>query len=148
MNKNSKKVALKFATFAALFGVMSFFMDMMEENEEQITYSVTLESLALGNGETDGENGGGNGGGGADGGTTGGGNGGDTTEGEVTLWTRNDQDCVYKITGKANAEVKFLGITIKLNAEGEAEYVYSGGKTHCIAGGNEQCRARYCPTSN
>ena len=83
MNKNSKKVALKFATFAALFGVMSFFMDMMEENEEQITYSVTLQDLALGNGETNGENGGTVGSGGADGesdgGTTGGGGNGNST---------------------------------------------------------------------
>ena len=71
MNKNSKKVALKFATFAALFGVMSFFMEKMEQTEEQTTYSVTLESLALGNGETDGENGG-TGGGGADGESDGG----------------------------------------------------------------------------
>ena len=30
-------------------------MDMMEETEEQTTYSLTLENLALGNGETDGE---------------------------------------------------------------------------------------------
>ena len=67
MTKSNKKVALKAATFAALFGVMSFFMDMMEENEEQITYSVTLQDLALGNGETNGENGGTVGSGGADG---------------------------------------------------------------------------------
>lgn len=33
-------------------------MEMMEENEEQTTYSITLENLALGNGEADGENGG------------------------------------------------------------------------------------------
>ena len=35
----------------------------MEETEEQTTYSVTLENLALGNGETNGETGGGTGGG-------------------------------------------------------------------------------------
>ena len=35
--------------------------------EKQTTYSVTLESLVLGNGETNGENGGSVGGGGADG---------------------------------------------------------------------------------
>ena len=70
MNKNSKKVALKCATFAALFGLMSFFMDMMEQTEEQTTYSITLQDLALGNGETNGEtgeNGGNGGGGGTDG---------------------------------------------------------------------------------
>ena len=38
--QNSKKVALQFATFAALFGLMSFFMQMMEETEEQTTYSI------------------------------------------------------------------------------------------------------------
>ena len=38
-------------------------------SEEQTTYSVTLESLALGNGETDGENGGGGTDGEAGGGT-------------------------------------------------------------------------------
>ena len=46
MINQNKKVALKFATFAALFWIMSFFMEMMEETEEQTTYSVTLESLA------------------------------------------------------------------------------------------------------
>ena len=66
MTNLNKRVALQCATFAALFGLMSFFMDMMEETEEQTTYSVTLEDLALGNGETNGENGG-SVGGGADG---------------------------------------------------------------------------------
>ena len=55
MKNRNKKVALKFATFAALFGVMSFFMEMMEETEEHATYSLMLENLALGNGEADGE---------------------------------------------------------------------------------------------
>ena len=64
MKNRNKRVALKFATFAALFGLMTFFMEMMEETEEQVTYSITLEDLALGNGEADGEN---TGGGGADG---------------------------------------------------------------------------------
>ena len=52
----NKRVALQFATFAAIFGLMCFFMDMMEETEEQTTYSVTLENLASANIETDGEN--------------------------------------------------------------------------------------------
>ena len=59
MTDQNKKVALQVVTFAAIFGLMCLFMDMMEETEEQITYSVTLERLALGNGEADGENGGG-----------------------------------------------------------------------------------------
>ena len=52
MNKLNKRVALQCATFAAIFGLMCLFMDMMEETEEQTTYSVTLESLAHANGET------------------------------------------------------------------------------------------------
>ena len=127
---------------AVLFGAVEL-THQLTKTEEQTTYSVTLEDLALGNGETNGENGD-TGEGGADGETDGGTTGG-TTGGEVTLWCRRDEDCVYKITGKANADVKFLGITIKLNADGKAEYKYGGGKTHCIAGGNEQCTARYCP---
>ena len=55
MTNSTKKVALQVATFVAIFGLMSLFMQMMEENEEQTTYSVTLESLAHANGETDGE---------------------------------------------------------------------------------------------
>ena len=58
MEKQNKKVALQFATFAALFGVMTFFMEMMEETEEQVTYSITLQDLANANVETDGEAGG------------------------------------------------------------------------------------------
>ena len=50
---------------------MNLFMEMMEETEEQVTYSITLESLAIGNGETNGEN---IGGGGTDGETGRGGN--------------------------------------------------------------------------
>ena len=73
MKKQSKKVALQCATFAALFGLMSFFMDMMEETEKQTTYSVTLEDLALGQSETNGEAGGGGSDGEADGDGTGGG---------------------------------------------------------------------------
>ena len=55
----NKKLALQVATFAALFGLMTFFMDMMEETEKQVTYSVTLESLLHAQSETNGENGGG-----------------------------------------------------------------------------------------
>ena len=50
---------------------MTFFMDMMEETEEQTTYSVTLESLAHGQSETNGETGGGTDGETGGGGTTG-----------------------------------------------------------------------------
>ena len=68
--------------------------------------------------------------------------------GEV-LWSREDEDCEYYITGKAGSEVTFtiLGMTITLTigADGTATYVYGSGKTHCISGGQEQCTARYCP---
>ena len=56
MKYSNKRVALQCATFAAIFGLMCFFMDMMEETEEQTTYSITLENLAQGNSEADGEN--------------------------------------------------------------------------------------------
>ena len=59
MENRKKRVALQCATFAALFGLMCLFMDMMEETKEQTTYSIMLEDLALGSGETNGENGGG-----------------------------------------------------------------------------------------
>ena len=61
-------------------------MEMMEETEEQATYSITLENLIHaqsetngGGGGTDGETGGGTGGGGTTGGTTGGGGTGGTS---------------------------------------------------------------------
>ena len=58
MKKQSKKVALQFATFAAIFGLMDLFIEMNKKTEERVTYSITLENLALGNGETNGETGG------------------------------------------------------------------------------------------
>ena len=58
MKHSNKRVVLQCATFAAIFGLMCLFMDMMEETEEQTTYSITLQDLANANGETDGEAGG------------------------------------------------------------------------------------------
>ena len=55
MKNRNKRVALQIATFAALFGLMTFFMPMMEETEEQVTYSITLQDLANANIEADGE---------------------------------------------------------------------------------------------
>ena len=60
---------LQIAVFVTTFLLMDLFIQMNEKTEEQTTYSVTLENLALGNGETDGETGGT--GGGADGETGG-----------------------------------------------------------------------------
>lgn len=67
-----------------------------------------------------------------------------------TLWHRDDQDCVYTVTGKAGGtiKVKIVGIGIvnlTLGADGSASYTYPGGKTICTAGGNQQCESRYCP---
>ena len=98
MKYQNKRVALKFATFAAIFGLMCLFMDMMEENEQQTTYSVTLEDLALGNGETNGESGGA-GGGGADGES-----GGETTGGGGTTIRNGYNDII--ITRISQKEVK------------------------------------------
>ena len=55
MINSTKKVALQVATFAAIFGLMCLFMDMMEKTEEQTTYSITLQDLANANVEADGE---------------------------------------------------------------------------------------------
>ena len=99
MEKQNKKVALKFATFAALFGLMSLFMEMMEKNEEQTTYSITLEDLANGQSETNGETGEGGSDGEAGGGDTdeetgGGTGGGGTTGGGCTC--ENNPGTYYK----------------------------------------------------
>ena len=56
-------------------------MDMMEETEEQTTYSLTLENLLHAQSETNGETGGGTDGGGSTDGETGGGTGGGGTTG-------------------------------------------------------------------
>ena len=126
MKYSNKKVALKFATFAALFGVMSFFMDMMEENEEQTTYSVTLEDLALGNGETNGETGG-SGGGGADGETGGGGT---TTGGGNGNSTPSGNGASTKYEHKAEKDVTITrrvnGELVSFTCDSSAYTVYEG----------------------
>jgi len=65
------------------------------------------------------------------------------------LWERIDEDCTYTFYGKAGSTVSFTigGKTIFLTvgANGYVSYVYGGGKTRCVSGGNEQCTARYCP---
>ena len=55
MRNFKKQRVLKFVAVLAIFGLMELFVQMNEETEEQTTYSVTLENLAHGNGETDGE---------------------------------------------------------------------------------------------
>jgi len=89
-----------------------------------------------------------NGGGTTGGGSTGGDctcDGGGSTDGGGG-WCRTDSDCVYTITGKAGADVYILGMYIgKIDAKGKLIYEVKDGKTHCTAGGKEQCEARYCP---
>ena len=107
MKNRNKRVALQIATFAALFGLMTFFMQMMEETEEQVTYSITLQDLALGNGEADGEN---TGGGGADGesGETGGGGttGGGSTDSGTGGGNAGAVECDLCVV-KRNGKVKY-----------------------------------------
>ena len=124
MKNQNKRVALKFATFAALFGVMSFFMDMMEENEEQTTYSVTLESLLHAQSETNGEAGGGgstNGEAGGDPGTTGetgGGTDEGTTGGQSVTVVKCDL-CVVKRKEKVKFSCKsYIGSTCSTSKYG------------------------------
>ena len=63
--KINKKIVSHFLGLAVLFGAVEV-THQLTKTEKQTTYSVTLESLVLGNGETNGENGG-SVGGGADG---------------------------------------------------------------------------------
>ena len=152
MKKQNKKVALKFATFAALFGVMSFFMDMMEENEEQTTYSVTLESLALGNGETDGENGGGG---------TDGEDGGGTGTSSDACYEKKNTRCTATTTttwttwGTVSGDLgasSLSSLLAKLNISASAAVKYThtktvntiGFKRHCLVGGFDDCTPFDC----
>jgi len=65
------------------------------------------------------------------------------------LWKRIDEDCTYTFYGKAGSIVSFTigdhSVSLTIGAEGYVSYTYSGGKTRCVSGGNEQCTARYCP---
>ena len=76
MRNFKKQRVLKFVAVLAIFVLTDLFIEMKKKTGEQVTtYSVTLENLALGNGETDGENGGG-----ADGDSDGGNNSGNNNE--------------------------------------------------------------------
>ena len=75
-------------------------MDMMEETEEQTTYSITLENLAQANIEADGENGGG----GSDG-ENGGGTGGQPEEKE----TASDERCPERYDISYNVTLTTIG---------------------------------------
>ena len=80
-------------------------MDMMEETEEQTTYSVTLEDLALGNGETNGENGG-----------TGG-----TTDGESSPPPPPPTQKLKKVSCYCPSPVDKSGSTFKCSDDGKLE---------------------------
>lgn len=67
------------------------------------------------------------------------------------IYFRVDEDCSYTIKAAVGSTVKILigGVeigTIKIGGNGQAEYIYSKGATHCYADGNEMCIQRYCPT--
>ena len=154
MKNQNKRVALQCATFAAIFGLMCFFMDMMEETEEQTTYSITLEDLALGNGETNGENGGAGGGG---------------TDGE-TGGTSGDSDSIYEVkTTKCTAvtttrwttwgtvsgdlgssSLAHLLANFGISASAAVQYTHSrevttkGFKRDCLIGGSSNCTSFDC----
>ena len=69
---------------------------------------------------------------------------GESGGGTPILWERIDSDCSHYFYGKANSKISVkingVGVTIQIGAEGYAIYIYGDGKTHCIAGGNEQCK--------
>ena len=131
MKYSNKRVALQCATFAAIFGLMCLFMDMMEETEEQVTYSVTLENLALGNGETNGETGGGN----TDGETGGGGQESYTHPNHIT----DIDDCKYQCL---KIVVVCCGIEIKYTEEVAGQLI----ECHYSQGFN--CNASSCTNKN
>ena len=143
---------LQIAIFAAFFGVMSHFMEMMEETEEQVTYSITLESLLHAQNETNGENGGGGadgeagGGAGSDGeaggqpggeGTNGGGSGQEsyTHPNHIT----DIDDCKYQCV---KIVIICCGIEIKYTEEVAGQLV----ECHYSQGFN--CNASSCTNKN
>ena len=111
MTDQNKKVALQFATFAALFGLMSFFMEMMEETEEQVTYSITLEDLLHAQTETNGEAGGS----GTDGEAGGDGTGGQPEQKE----TASDERCPVRYDISYNVTLTTTG-SLNGSVSGEA----------------------------
>lgn len=71
---------------------------------------------------------------------------------ETALWIRTDGDCKYETTGKAFSTVTInvasVGIfSVRVDASGHASYIAHDAKTDCMAGGKQQCQARYCPVA-
>ena len=138
--KINKKTVSHFLGLAVLFGAVEL-THQLTKTEEQVTYSVTLESLALGNGETDGENGGGGtdgetGGGGStdgesDGGTTGG-----TTGGGTGNSTPSGNGANVKVENPAQKNVT---VTIELNGRIVTAICDSSSYTVCSGRGNIPC---------
>ena len=101
-------------------------MEMMEQTEEQTTYSVTLEDLAHGQSETNGETGGGGTDGETGGSGTGGETGGGTTgsssskEDDSTTPCDSSYDIQYNLTISASGEVTGNG-SFKISSHGLAK---------------------------
>ena len=144
---SKSKAMLRIAMFATLFVLMDTFIEMNKKTEEQTTYSVTLENLALGNGETDGENTGGGGadgetgGGGTTGGTGGGTTGGDSGQESYTHPNHitDIDDCKYQCL---KIVVICCGIEIKYTEEVAGQLI----ECHYSQGFN--CNASGCTNTN
>lgn len=71
----------------------------------------------------------------------------------TAIYHRDDDDCTYKFTGKANTKVSLSNagistpISLTTDSSGEATYTASDAKTSCSSGGNELCTDRYCPVA-
>ena len=119
------KAMLRIAMFTTLFVLLDTFIEMNKKTEEQVTYSITLESLLQAQNETNGEAVG-VGGGGADGETGGGGTGGGGETGGQS--GASDPSCVGGGCGA-------LSCSISLKTDG-GYTVSSGGATVGSSGGS------------
>ena len=74
------------------------------------------------------------------------GSGTDKGGGVTTIKYKMDQnDCVLRLTGKANGTAKFGLINIQLNALGEAELTYEKAEILCSEGEKYlECKTKYC----
>ena len=126
--KIKKKTVSQLIGLAVLLGAVEV-THQLTKTEEQVTYTVTLESLALGNGETDGENGGGTGGGGADGETGGGTTGGGSGNNTITYYEDyyNKTEIVTKTVVKINSS----GLEYTVEQRGKITYCKSKRRKKC-----------------
>ena len=120
--KIKKKTVSQLIGLAVLLGAVEV-THQLTKTEEQVTYSVTLENLALGNGETDGETGGGTGGGG----TTGDGCTCPNNPGTYYKGYKNKTKIIYNFNGSIGSYIGGGIIPINLNIASGA----SGSLTYC-----------------